>query len=230
MQLPLAIQLNESANFGNYISPDDHFLIDSLKQLIVSSEFSVIYLWGGIGSGKTHLLQAVCHQASQINETVCYLPMAELIQQPPVMLDGLENISVICIDDLQSISGHADWQQAVFHLFNSVQAVGGRIVFSGNASPREMGLSLQDLISRLEWGPVFHIQVLGDDQKIAALKLRAMQRGLELETEPARFLLNRFPRDLNALFEVLDKLDRESLIKQRRLTIPFIREIFPEQS
>ena len=89
---------------------------------------------------------------------------------------------------------------------------------------------LADLVSRLQSGPVFHVPVLADEQKIEALKLRARQRGLELDKEPAQYLLNRFPRDLNALFEVLDRLDQESLVKQRRITIPFIREVFADKA
>jgi DnaA family protein len=104
------------------------------------------------------------------------------------------------------------------------------MLFAATASPAELGLSLADLVSRLQSGPVFHVPVLDDEQKIQALRLRARQRGLELENEPAKYLLNRFPRDLNALFEVLDTLDAQSLVKQRRITIPFIREVFSDKS
>jgi DnaA family protein len=228
MQLPLAIQISESASFENFLCPDDAFLIASLEKLAVEDSHTVMYLWGASGSGKTHLLQAVCRQASQANELASYLPLAELISHPTAMLEGMENIPVICIDDLQCLQGHADWETALFNLFNRVFEQGGRMLFAATASPAELGLGLADLVSRLQSGPVFQVSVLADEQKIEALKLRARQRGLILDNEPAKYLLNRFPRDLNALFEVLDKLDQESLIKQRRITIPFIREVFTD--
>ena len=230
MQLPLAIHLNEAASFGNFINPGDDFVLATLEQLASVESRAVIYLWGTPGCGKTHLLQAVCRQAGQANTRTSYLPMAELIDYPTAMLEGMEDNALICIDDLQSVSDRPDWQQALFNLFNRVYEQGGRMLFAATASPAELGLSLADLVSRLQSGPVFHIAELDDDRKIEALRLRARQRGLELDGEPARYLLNRFPRDLNALFDVLDTLDQESLIKQRRITIPFIREVFAGRS
>jgi len=228
VQLPLAIPINESANFENFIAADD-FLIDSLRQLVNEKKFAVIYLWGASGSGKSHLLQAACQHLGESSESATYLPLIELLQYPVSMLDGMQNMPVVCVDDLQAISHNSQWQQGLFHLFNQVYERGGRLLFSATASPRELGIDLQDLVSRLEWGPVFHLQSLQDEQKIEVLQLRARQRGLELDIEPAKYLLNRFPRDLNALFAVLDTLDTASLIKQRRITIPFIREVFSNQ-
>jgi len=230
MQLPLAIQISDSASFENFLSPDDAFLVASLEKLAVEDSRAVMYLWGASGSGKTHLLQAVCRLASEANALASYLPLAELISHPVAMLEGMENIAVICVDDLQYLRDNPDWQQGLFNLFNRVYEQGGRMLFAATASPVELGLSLADLQSRLQSGPVFHVPVLTDEQKIEALKLRARQRGLELDNEPAQYLLNRFPRDLNALFEVLDRLDQESLIKQRRITIPFIREVFADKA
>jgi DnaA family protein len=230
MQLPLAIQISDSASFENFLCPDDAFLIASLEKLAVEDSRAVIYLWGASGSGKTHLLQAVCRQASEANMLASYLPLAELISLPVAMLEGMESMAVICVDDLQYLRDNPDWQQGLFNLFNRVYEQGGRMLFAAMASPAELDLSLADLQSRLQSGPVFHVPVLTDERKIEALKLRARQRGLELDNDPAKFLLNRFPRDLNALFEVLDRLDQESLIKQRRITIPFIREVFSDKA
>jgi len=226
MQLPLAIQINEHVSFDNFIYPDEPFLIESLKQFANGQGETAIFLWGKTASGKSHLLQAVCQLAAQHHEPVTCLPMSELIQYTPDVLAGMEGFPVVCIDDLQVLKDRADWQLAIFNLFNRVKDGGGRLLFSATASPKKLGLSLNDLVSRLEWGPVFNLQPINDEQKIEAIKLRAQQRGLELETDTARYMLNRFPRNLDALFEMLDKLDTESLIRQRRITIPFVREVF----
>ncbi len=226
MQLPLAIQISEAASLENFLCPSDDFLIASLRQLAVEDSRAVTYLWGASGSGKTHLLQAVCRQAGLSNQLSAYLPLAELSTYPPTMLEGMESAAVICVDDVQMLHAKPEWQQALFNLFNRVYEQGGRMLFAATASPTELDLSLADLVSRLQSGPVFQVSVLSDELKLEALQLRARQRGLVLEQEPAKYLLNRFPRDLNALFEVLDKLDQASLIKQRRITIPFIREVF----
>lgn len=226
MQLPLAIQLNECASFDNFVYPDEPFLLDSLKRFATGQGEQVIYIWGVTTSGKSHLLQAVCQLAARHHESVTYLPLSELIHYSPDTLEGMDGFAIICIDDLQLVKDQDDWQQAIFSLFNHVKEKGGSILFSATASPKGLGLSLNDLISRLEWGPVFNLQSIKDEQKVEAIKLRAQQRGLELEVDTAKYMLNRFPRNLDALFEMLDKLDTESLIKQRRITIPFIREVF----
>ena len=226
MQIPLAIQINTSASFDNFVYPDEPFVLDSLKQFATGAGEQVIYLWGKAMSGKTHLLQAVCQLAAQNMVSVTYIPLSELIQHSSDVLGGMEEFPVICIDDLQVIKDKPDWQLAIFNLFNCVKDNGGRLLFSALASPKNLGLSLDDLVSRLEWGPVFNLQSINDDQKAEVIQLRAQQRGLELDMDTARYMLNRFPRNLNILFEMLDKLDTESLIKQRRITIPFIREVF----
>jgi DnaA family protein len=89
---------------------------------------------------------------------------------------------------------------------------------------------LPDLKSRLSLLPAFQVNVLSDQQRVEALQLRAGHRGLELPDETAGFLLNRSRRDMASLYELLDKLDLEALRAQRRLTIPFVRQVLSENS
>ena len=99
------------------------------------------------------------------------------------------------------------------------------MIVSGNASPSEVGFSLPDLVSRMQWGLIYQLQPMADDEKLAALQRRAAMRGLQLSDEVGRFLLTRMARDLRTLFDVLDKLDKASMVHQRKLTIPFIKEM-----
>jgi DnaA family protein len=86
-------------------------------------------------------------------------------------------------------------------------------------------LGLPDLVSRLGWGPVFQLSALTDIEKRGALQLRAHRRGLEMGDEVADYLLKRCPRDMDSLFNLLNRLDHASLAAQRRLTIPFVRQL-----
>jgi DnaA family protein len=141
------------------------------------------------------------------------------------MLEGLEALSLVCIDDVDTIAGDAAWEAALFHLFNRVRERGARIVIAGSASPRALGLGLPDLATRLAWGLVFQLHPLGDEEKAQALQLRARGRGMEMPEAVARYLLQHHARDMAALFALLERLDRASLAAQRRLTVPFVREI-----
>lgn len=225
MQLPLPIQLNSNSGFDNFIYTDD-FLLTTLNQFAAGSGESLVYLWGAGSCGKTHLLHAICQQAASSELSVNYLPLSELIAYPVDVLSGLEDYSIICLDDIQCIVEHENWQVAVFDLFNRVRDKKGRLIFTANVSPKLLDFGLPDLLSRLEWGIVFHLQMLDDENKIKALQMRASMRGLMLSNEIAAYVLKRFTRDMKALFDILDKLDEASMIRQRKITIPFIREIF----
>ncbi len=217
MQLPLRIGLRDNATLANFYPGDNAVLIHTLQQ--TTEPF--IYVWGGAGSGKSHLLQALCHAET----TAAYLPLGELRGFGPAVLDGLEAMSLVCVDDLQAVAADPGWEVALFHLYNRVREEGGRLVAAATLSPAALPVALPDLKSRLVWGPVFQLMPLDDAGKLAALQLRARARGLELSDEVGGYLLRRIPRDMHALFALLDRLDHASLAAQRRLTIPFVRDL-----
>lgn len=153
-----------------------------------------------------------------------YVPLAMFVSAGPAILDGLAGRQIVCIDDVDAVAGDADWEAALFDLCNQIVDAGGQLVVAARSAPRECPFELEDLRSRLSRLPIFHLRSLDDEQRVAALQLRARHRGLELPGETARYLLKRSKRDMASLFDVLDKLDLESLRAQRRLTIPFVRD------
>ncbi len=179
-----------------------------------------LWLWGSHGSGKTHLLQAVCAAA----QTAAYLPLELSSALPPAALVGFETCRVLCLDDVDAVAGDLIWEQALFRLFNEASEMGTRMIFAAGAAPRQLAWSLDDWRSRAAACVVYQLRDLDDAGRIEALRLRAAQRGLQLPQETSEYLLRRTPRDLPSLFELLDHLDEASLIAQRRLTIPFIRD------
>lgn len=223
-QLPLPFSLRQSARLDNFICTDQ-FLLSSLADVATSPGRSVHYLWGSDGSGKTHLLHAVCREANRSGHRTSYLPLRELIHYPVESIAGLDKSMVVCIDDAESLQARDNWQQAVFNLYNRVNDRGGSLLITAHSPPPELGLALVDLVSRFQSGPVFHLPRPDDDVKIAALTLNAKERGLILDEKSVRFLLNHYPRDLHALMDLLARLDKASLVSQRRITIPFIREV-----
>jgi DnaA family protein len=96
---------------------------------------------------------------------------------------------------------------------------------SGDESAQQLGITLPDLVSRLTWGLTEQVKPLDDEEKSAALQHRATQRGLLLTDEAVRFLLNRSSRDMTSLLETLDVLDKASIREQRKITIPFIKDV-----
>ena len=93
------------------------------------------------------------------------------------MLEDLEQSALVCLDDVERIAGKADWETAVFALCERLRASGGMLLVAGARPPRELGLQLPDLATRLGWGPVYALALLSDDERLEAIRLRARNRG-----------------------------------------------------
>ncbi|MCK2183346.1 DnaA regulatory inactivator Hda [Halomonas getboli] len=223
-QLPLGVGLRDDATFANFHPGPSATLVDRLTRQLDDDGEPFLYLWGAEGVGRSHLLQAACHAASDRDRRALYLPLAELGHFPPLMLEEVERLDLVAIDDLDRVVGRKRWEEALFHAFNRLRDAGKRLIIAAEAPPRQLSVKLPDLASRLTWGMTFHVQGLGDDDRLAALQLRARVRGMQLPDEVARYILHRGPRRLDALFEALETLDRASLSAQRKLTIPFVKQ------
>ncbi len=224
LQLPLNIVLRDDATMMNYYPGDNEEVVAHLGSAGGQGGNVPVYLWGGRGTGKSHLLQAVCHVVGARGGTAAYLPLKQLRTLSPSLTDGLERLDAVCVDDIHVVAGDGLWEAALFHLFNRCREHGVYMVNSGEAAPAGLALDLADLASRLGGGLVFHIKPLSDEQIMSALQLRAGRRGIELPAEVARYLLQRCERDMTTLASLLERLDHASLAAKRRLTIPFVRE------
>lgn len=227
VQLPLGVRLRDDATFANYYPGANAAALGYVERLCEADAGwaeSLIYLWGGEGVGRSHLLQAACLRFEQRGEQAVYLPLAEVADYGPELLDGLEQSELVCLDDLDAVAGRADWEEALFHLFNRLRDAGKPLLLAAAVSPRELPVVLPDLQSRLTLALVFQLHSLSDEDKLRALQLRASRRGLHLTDEVGRFILTRGERSMSALFELLERLDQASLQAQRKLTIPFLKE------
>ena len=223
-QIPLPVHLRDEATLENYLPEGGGAgLLGALGQLLESDGEQVIVLHGGAGSGKSHLLQACCHLAGA---RAMYLPLEELGEYPPdEVLAGAQALPLVCLDDLQAVLGDAAWERALFNLYNDSRGRGNALLFAADSAPRNLSISLPDLQSRLSWGVVYHLCAPDDARRMEILQFRARQRGLSMSDEVAAFLVNRAPRSMDALLNLLDRLDRASLAQQRGLSIPFVKQI-----
>lgn len=228
IQLPLGVRLRDDATFANYYPGANAAALGYVERLCEADAGwteSLIYLWGSEGVGRSHLLQAACLRFEQRGEAVVYLPLAEVADYGPELLDNLEQCELVCLDELEAVAGRPEWEEALFHLFNRLRDSGRRLLIAAAAAPRELPIGLADLQSRLTLALVFQLHALSDEDKLRALQLRASRRGLHLTDEVGRFILNRGERSMSALFELLERLDQASLQAQRKLTIPFLKEV-----
>ncbi|MEH6582405.1 MAG: DnaA regulatory inactivator Hda [Halioglobus sp.] len=221
-QLALNIQLRDDATLDNFLcAPSEEALMPALRAQLGPEGEPIIYLFGPDDTGKSHLLQACCHLAGS---AALYLPLAELVSYPPDdVLQGIESMSLVCLDDVHSVLGNADWELALFHLINRARQSGCRLLLSGIAAPRVLAIDLPDLRSRLSWGVVYQLAAGEDESRQAIMVFRAGRRGLDMPAEVASYIVNRAPRSLSSLLQLLDQLDAASLAEKRSLSIPFVK-------
>jgi len=225
-QLPLGVRLRERATFDIFVvSPPNLEAVSRVRALARTG--GVVWLWGAEGSGRSHLLQAVC-AAAPAEARAGYLPFAELSAAglpAAAAIEGADALDLLCLDDLDRALGDRDFEVALFGVYRAIDERRGGIVVSAAAPPTSQTWALADIGSRFGAGEVFQLRSLDEAGQAEALQRRAASRGLELPEETLRWLLRRFPRDMTRLGGVLDRLDEASLREQRRITVPFVRTI-----
>lgn len=131
------------------------------------------------------------------------------------------NAELLVADDVQALD--ADAQQRLFVAINAARESTRGMLTAGDRPPALLALR-EDLRTRLAWGLVYELRPLGDDAKAAHLAALAARRGLALPPEVASYLLARLPRDFASLNSIMEALDKHSLVRQRALTLPLVRE------
>lgn len=225
-QIPLTLTWPEHATFQNFIAGHNERLVMHVFETAQGRGGFCTYLYAlHAGLGRTHLLQAACHAATQLGKTAVYLSLRHTHYSPQI-LEGMESVSLVCLDDIEQIAGQASWEETLFDLYHRAQEQEACLLISGRGLPKEVSWGLPDLQSRFASADIFQVQALSDEEKILVLRQKAHVRGLVLSKEVGRYLLSRFPRDMHGLTNTLDVLDRAALSAQRRLTIPFIKTVF----
>jgi DnaA family protein len=223
-QLALGVGLNAGRRFNNFVASGNEPIISALQALLRGQLTGHIYLSGGAGTGKTHLLQACCAAAADGGGRVAYLPLSERTQLDESLLHNLAQARVVCIDDVDQIARDARWERAVFSLYNDADLAGVPMVFAGRNGPGSVNLA--DLRSRLSAALRLDLCTPSDAHRAAVLGQRATDLGIELGADVLAYVLARQSRDLGDLVALVESLDRYALAAKRRVTVALVREYF----
>lgn len=228
-QLTLNLLLKDYATFSNFVIGDNANIVKILIDFRLNSGGEILYLYGGSGSGKSHLLNAMCQDFDTHAKKPIYFSFEDGIKYSPTIIDNFSCFDLICLDDVDLICGNLPWEEQLFHCLNQVVIKKKKIVFTAKTTPQLLPLALPDLKSRLLGGGlIFGLKQLDDEGKRLALKLRAEFRGLKLDDSGINFLMNRYNRHSKSLFALLSTLDKASLIAKKKLTIPFIKQVLDQ--
>ena len=227
-QLPLGLRFPPDQRLQGYRNAASGLL--ELLSMLASGQHvghASAFLSGASGSGKSHLLLATCAEAGDC--AIAYLPLKLFGVRAADALEHQGAVQLACVDDVQAIAGDRAAEIALFDLHNRVRDSGGALLYAADATPLQLEIALPDLRSRLAQSAQFALLVPDETQRRAILRERAVARGLEIDEAVMDYLFRRVGRDLGTLTTLLDRLDRASLAAQRRITVPFLRNVMEAQ-
>lgn len=217
-QLALELASPPAPTLDNFVVGENAEVLAAVRALARGGAGErFVYLWGGSGSGRTHLLRAVLREWRNAGRTANLytheaLPAAAAIAAT----------DAIAVDDVQQLPPPA--QIELFNIYNTLKESSGLLLVAGDVPPARLALR-PDLLTRLAWGLVYEVRALSEDDRRAAVQSYARARGFKLPGEVADYLLSRAPRDLSSLRALVDTLDRLSLEQKRAITVPLAREL-----
>lgn len=223
-QIPLQLLPRRDSRFEDFVSGPNHAVIEALKHM-PDEPGSHIFLYGDEGSGKTHLLNALCIDIRERNGRAFYLALKRLPKDAIASLQGLEKLDLVCVDDLHVIAGDEAWEEALFHCFNRIREANGRLLVSSRKRLSALNLGLPDLASRLAWGLRLPLLPLEDPDKLEVINLHSTALGSILPEDVLQYLLKRHDRSMSALIQTVENLHQAALTNKRRITVPLAREV-----
>jgi len=229
-QFPLMLAPRQSATLDNFIPGENSQAISDITACTGTNNGRYLYLWGSDGTGKSHLITAAARAADDAGHAVAYIPLARAPELSPEMLTNMEQMELVCLDDIHTIAGDQVWEEALFHLFNRTREQTTNLIVTANCGPSSLNIALPDLVSRLASGISYRLIPLDDETKLDLLVDRANKRGMDLSPDIANYILKNYSRDTASLLAFLEQLDQASLAAQRKLTIPFIRALLTRKS
>jgi DnaA family protein len=223
-QIPLQLEPRRPDRFDEFFAGPNENTLAAVRQLLNEPGGS-LFLSGPEGSGKSHLLNALCHAARENGLAAFYIALERLPEEAAASLEGLQVLDLVCVDDLDSVAGNPVWEKALFACFNQVRAAHGRLLVSSSQPLSSLGLCLPDLASRLGWGVRQNLRLPDDEGKLEILRQRAQTLRIELPEDVQNYLLKHSKRDMSSLLLTLERLKDAAFAGKRKITVPLAREV-----
>jgi DnaA family protein len=226
--LKLAWQMTQDG-FTQYIPTHNEAAVNAVQQLEYVTEESCLYLWGDHGTGKTHLLHAICQTFAEQERSVCYLPLNRVLTDSSMnaeqVFEDLQCMDIICLDEIQVIANKPEWENALFDLFNRLWDLRKPLLLTSTEHPKACGFHLADLYSRLICGEIYQLKHLDNAGQHRVLQQQAKHFGLVLPDNVAQYLIQHGQNNMTCLMAWFEQLDYAALSYKRRLTLPFVKQV-----
>jgi len=236
---PIETPLNQKYLFENFVVGSSNQFAHAAAQAVAASPskaYNPLFLYGGVGLGKTHLMHAIGHTIRLRNRhlKLVYISaekfMNELINairydKTLNFREKYRSIDVLLVDDIQFIAGKERTQEEFFHTFNALYDAQKQIVISSDCPPREIPTLEERLHSRFEWGLLADIQAPDLETKVAILRRKAEIEKIELDNEVALFIASKIKSNVRELEGSLVRLVAYSSLKKQPITLQLAQEV-----
>jgi chromosomal replication initiator protein len=211
--------LNPRYTFSNFIVGSSNDLAYAACQAVAANpgvKYNPLFLYGGVGLGKTHLMQAVGNEIirTQPDTRILYVNSETFVQEfldsirfkKKGFSDKYRNVDVLIIDDMQFIAGKEKTQEEFFHTFNALHQNNKQIIISSDKPPKSIPTLTERLRSRFEWGMSIDIQMPDFETRCAILEVKASLSGVTLAKETVEYLANNIKTNIRELEGALNQL------------------------
>lgn len=240
-------KLNPKYNFANFVIGNNNRLAHAGALAVAQSPgraYNPLFLYGKVGLGKTHLLQAIAHHIvnNENNMSFTYLSSEQFTNE---LINSIRddrtarfrkkyrNTDILLVDDIHFLAGKERTQEEFFHTFNALHETHKQIVLSSDRPPSEISALEKRLISRFEWGLIADIQPPDLETRIAILKKKAVVENLDLPDEVIVFIAERIKTNIRRLEGCLIRLVAHSSLFKERIDInsikDILRDLLPEE-
>ena len=223
-QIPLPLEPSRESRFEDFVAGPNIAVVEALKSGVAEPD-SQLFVSGPESTGKTHLLNASCIAARAAGLTAFYAGLGNMPDGSHALLEGLEQVDLVCVDDIHKVSGQPAWEEALFHCLNRIRSNRGRIILASRERLSALPLALPDLVSRLQWGLRLQLQALDDMDKISVLDRHAASMGIEIPPDVGRYLIRHTSRSLARLLNTVGQIQQAAFTSKRRITVPLVREV-----
>ncbi|WP_103026772.1 chromosomal replication initiator protein DnaA [Salinibacter altiplanensis] len=233
-------QLNDSYTFDRFIKGACNRLARSAARSIATdpgeTSFNPFLVYGGVGLGKTHLIQAIGNHVAghSPSKTVFYVSSerftTEFVQSIQENQIGefstfYRQVDVLIVDDVQFFGGKEKTQEEFFHIFNALRQAGNQIVLSADRPPREIDGLEERLLSRFQWGLSADLKPPGLDTRISILRRKAEDDGIDLDDEVVELIARSIESNIRELEGALIRLLAHATLHQLDITLDLAEEV-----
>ena len=215
------LSLNPRYTFDNFVVGASNRFAHAASTAVSESPAKVynpLFIYGGVGLGKTHLMQAICHailKREAANLKICYLPSERFTNE---LIDAIQhrstarfrqkyrNVDVLVIDDVHFIAGKESTQEEFFHTFNALHQNNKQIVISSDRPPKAIPGIENRLISRFEWGMIADISAPDLETRMAILEIKAQEKKYKLNKDIIHYVAENIQNNIRELEGALNRI------------------------